>query len=78
MSTSAATIFILRKRKQNQQMITDSWHKFTPLFASFFVFSYLMVAVGVVIKNFNAAIIGISLLALLLGIYYIFYFKKAN
>jgi hypothetical protein len=35
-----------------------------------------MVAVGVVIKNLDAALIGIGLLALLLGIYYIFYFKK--
>jgi 1,4-dihydroxy-2-naphthoate octaprenyltransferase len=59
-------------------MITGAWNRFTPLFAGFFVFSYLMVAVGVVIKNLDAALIGIGLLALLLGIYYIFYFKKAN
>lgn len=78
MSTSAATIFILRKRKQNQQMVTGTWNRFTPLFAGFFVFSYFMVAVGVVIKNLDAALIGIGLLALLLGIYYIFYFKKSN
>ncbi len=76
MSTSAATIFILRKRRQNQHMVTGTWNRFTPLFASFFVFSYGMVAIGVVIKDFNAALTGIGLLAGLLGIYYIFYFKK--
>lgn len=76
MSTSAATIFILRKRKQNQQMITGSWNKFTPVFASFFVFSYFMVAIGVIIKDPNAALIGVGLLALLLLVYYLFYFRK--
>jgi hypothetical protein len=35
-----------------------------------------MVAAGVVIRNVNAAFIGIGLLAILLSIYYIFYFKK--
>jgi APA family basic amino acid/polyamine antiporter len=76
MSTSAAAIFILRKRKVNQEMVTGNWNKFTPLFASFFVFSFGLVAAGVVIRNVNAAFIGIGLLALLLAIYYIFYFKK--
>lgn len=76
MSTSAATIFILRRRKQNQQMITGSWNNFTPVFASFFVFSYFMVAIGVIIKDPNAALIGVGLLALLLLVYYLFYFRK--
>ncbi len=76
MSTSAATIFILRRRRQNQQMITGSWNKFTPVFASFFVFSYFMVAIGVIIKDPNAALIGVGLLALLLLVYYLFYFRK--
>ncbi len=76
MSTSAATIFILRKRLQNQEMITGAWNKFTPLLASFFVFSYFMVAVGVIIKDPKAAVIGVGLLAILLAIYYLFYFKK--
>jgi APA family basic amino acid/polyamine antiporter len=76
MSSSAAAIFILRKRKVNQAMVSGTWNKLTPLFASFFLFSYGMVAVGVVIKNVDAALIGTGLLALLLAIYYIFYFKK--
>ena len=76
MSTSAATLFILRKRMQNQQAITGYWNKFTPILASFFVFSYFMVAVGVIIKDVNAAFTGIGLLAILLALYFVFYYKK--
>jgi basic amino acid/polyamine antiporter, APA family len=78
MSTSAATIFILRKRKQNQEMITGAWNKFTPVLASFFVFSYSMIAVGVVIKDVKPALIGTGLLLFMLLLYYIFYFKKKS
>ena len=78
MSTSAATLFVLRKRKQNQSMITGTWNKFTPILASFFVFSYFMIAVGVVIKDVNAALIGTGLLAIFLAIYYVFYHKRKN
>ena len=76
MSTSAATLFVLRKRRQNEEMITGTWNKFTPILAGFFVFSYLMIAVGVVIKDVNAALIGTGLLALFLALYYLFLFKK--
>jgi basic amino acid/polyamine antiporter, APA family len=76
MSTSAATIFILRKRKQNEAMATAGWNKITPLLASFFVFSYIMIGVGVVIKDVEAAVIGVGLLMALLLLYYIFYFRK--
>jgi Amino acid transporters len=78
MSTSAATLFILRKRKQNEAMVTGAWNKFTPLLAGFFVFSYFMIAVGVVIKDINAALIGIGLLSFFLLLYYFFYFKKKS
>jgi APA family basic amino acid/polyamine antiporter len=76
MSTSAATIFVLRKRRQNQEAITGTWNKFTPVLASFFVFSYFMIAVGVIIKDVNAALIGVGLLLFLLLLYYLFYFRK--
>ena len=76
MSTSAATLFILRKRKQNEEMITGTWNRFTPVLAGFFVFSYFMIAVGVVIKDVNAALIGTGLLVFFLLLYYLFYFKK--
>jgi APA family basic amino acid/polyamine antiporter len=76
MSTSAATIFVLRKRRQNQEAIRGTWNKFTPVLASFFVFSYCMIAVGVIIKDVNAALIGVGLLLFLLLLYYLFYFRK--
>ncbi len=76
MSTSAATLFILRKQKQNEIMITGKWNKFTPVLAAFFVFSYFMIAVGVIIKDVNAAFIGTGLLTFFLLLYYFFYFKK--
>jgi APA family basic amino acid/polyamine antiporter len=76
MSTSAATLFILRKRKQNEAMITGNWNKFTPILAAFFVFSYFMIAVGVVIKDVKAAFIGVGLMALFLSLYFVFYHKK--
>ena len=76
MSTSAATLFILRKRKQNEALITGNWNRFTPVLAGFFVFSYFMIAVGVVIKDVNAALIGTGLLAFFLAIYYFFYHRK--
>src|SRR5688572_29996980 len=76
MSTSAATLFILRKRKQNEAAVTGAWNRFTPLLASFFVFSYFMIAVGVVIKDVNAALIGVGLLLFFLLLYFLFYFRK--
>lgn len=76
MSTSAATLFVLRKRKQNEAMITGAWNRFTPILAAFFVFSYFMIAVGVVIKDVKAALIGTGLLALFLTLYFIFYHRK--
>ena len=76
MTTSAATIFILRKRMQNQQMVTGNWNKFTPLLAGFFVFSYFGVAIGVVLKDITAAFIGTGLLVFFLLLYFAFYFKK--
>ncbi len=78
MSTAAATIFILRKKNINQEMICGQWNKFTPLLASFFILSYFMVAVAVVIKNVTAALTGVGLLILLLGVYYVLYFKKRS
>lgn len=76
MSTSAAALFVLRKRMQNQQMITGGWNRFTPVFASLFIFSYFMVAVGVVIKDVKSAIIGCGLLLFFLGVYFVFYHKR--
>lgn len=78
MSTSAAALFILRKRRHNEEMVTGTWNKFTPILAAFFVFSYFMIAVGVVIKDVKAAFIGTGLLALFLALYFVFYNKKKS
>lgn len=78
MSTSAAALFVLRKRKQNEHMITGTWNRFTPLFAALFVFSYCLVAVGVVISGLKWALIGCGLLLFFLIIYFIFYHKKKS
>ncbi len=76
MSTSAAAIFILRKRKQNQNLITEGWMKYTPVLAGIFVFTYLLIAIAVVIANPQAAVTSVILSLILLVVYYIFYFKK--
>lgn len=76
MSTSAFTIFILRKRKMNEELTKAGWNKVVPYMAAFFVFSYSMIDVGVVMKDIKAAIIGTGLLILFLILYFIFYHKK--
>jgi basic amino acid/polyamine antiporter, APA family len=78
MTTSAAALFILRKRMQNQQAITGTWNRYTPYLASFFVFSYFMIAVGVVIKDLQSALIGCGLLLFFLAVFFIFYHKPKN
>jgi APA family basic amino acid/polyamine antiporter len=78
MSTSAATLFILRKRMQGDEVTKNTWNKFTPMLAAFFVFSYFMIAIGVVIKDVNAAFTGAGLLMLFLLLYYVFYAKKST
>lgn len=76
MGTSAATIFILRKRKKNEQAVTGAWTKWTPLLASIFVLAYAGIAVAVVIDKPLAALTGVILLLLLTIVYFIFYYKK--
>lgn len=76
MSFSAAALFILRKRKQNEDAVTGKIKKYMPLFTAFFVFAYLMIAVAVVISNWRAAATGVVLLMIALFLYILFYHKK--
>ncbi|MBL7728719.1 MAG: amino acid permease [Dinghuibacter sp.] len=76
MSTSAAALFVLRRRKQNEQLVTGVWNRFTPIFAAIFVFSYILVAAGVVINGLKWALIGCGLLLFFLGVYFVFYHKR--
>ncbi len=75
MSTSAFTLFILRRKRKNEEMITGKWNRYTPLLAAFFVFSYFMLLIGVIIKKSIPALIGTGLLLFFLGIYFVFYRK---
>ncbi|MFM8449721.1 MAG: APC family permease [Haliscomenobacter sp.] len=76
MCTSAATIFILRYRKEGEAAIRGKLSRFTPFMAGFFVLAYAAVAVAVVVKSPAAAGLGMLLLLLFLGIYFAIYHKK--
>ncbi len=76
MSTSAATLVILRKKGQGDASVTGALKRWTPLFAGIFVFAYACVAVAVVIDKPYAALIAIILMVIVLALYRIFYYKK--
>jgi len=76
MSTSAATLFILRKRKQGDAAVTGSMKKIVPLLTAIFVISYGFVATAVVIDNPKAALTGISLLIFFVLLYFVVYHGK--
>ncbi len=76
MSTSAATLFILRNKKQGDESVTGALKRWTPLFAAIFVLSYAFVAVAVVIDKPYAALTAVILIAIVLILYRIFYYKK--
>jgi basic amino acid/polyamine antiporter, APA family len=73
MCTSAATLFILRKRSGDPNA---SW--ITPWLAAFFVLSYSMVAVAVTIQSPIAAVIGVALMVVLAGVYFFFVHRKED
>jgi len=76
MSTSAATLLILRNKKQGDAVVTGAIKKWTPFFCVVFVLSYALVAVAVVIDKPYSAFTAMSLVALVLIVYRIFYYKK--
>ena len=76
MSTSAATLLLLRKKKQGDASVTGILKKWTPILCVIFVLSYFMVAIAVVIDKPYSALTALILLALVLGIYRVFYHQK--
>jgi APA family basic amino acid/polyamine antiporter len=76
MSTSAATLLLLRKKKQGDSSVTGILKKWTPILCVIFVLSYFMVAIAVVIDKPYSALTALVLLALVLGIYRVFYHQK--
>jgi APA family basic amino acid/polyamine antiporter len=75
MSTSAATLFILRKRGQGDASVTGALKKWTPILAAIFVMAYAFVAVAVVIDKPYAALTALCLIVAVLIVYRIFYYK---
>ena len=75
MSTSAATLLLLRRKKQGQDRVSGALQNWTPFFCVIFVSSYALVACAVVIDKPYSALTAIILLCLVLVLYRIFYYK---
>ena len=75
MSTSAATLLLLRRKKQGQDRVSGALQNWTPFFCVIFVASYALVACAVVIDKPYSALTAIILLCLVLILYKIFYYK---
>jgi APA family basic amino acid/polyamine antiporter len=78
MSTSAATLFILRRKGQGDTTVTGGLKRWTPIFAAIFVLSYAFVAVAVVIDKPYSALTAVILVAIVLVLYRLFYYKKTS
>ena len=76
MSTSAATLLILRRKKQGDDAVTGALKKWTPLFCIIFVMAYAFVAIAVVVDKPYSAMTAIALVGIVLIIYRFFYYKK--
>jgi len=76
MSTSAATLLILRRKKQGDAAVTGGLKRWTPIFCVLFVISYAFVALAVVIDKPYAALTAIILVVIVLILYRLFYYKK--
>ena len=78
MATSAAAIFILRKRQR--VLATDNsvqeYSAITPYVAGFFIVAYFAIATGVFLKDPTAAWTGTILFLVFLIIYRLFYHKR--
>lgn len=77
MATSAATIFVLRKRTKHLEGTGIYSMKLYPILPVIFILTYLFVGTVIAIKNPEYAIIGLSVLAIFLLLYFVVqYFKK--
>jgi APA family basic amino acid/polyamine antiporter len=68
--TAAIALLILRKRKYNEHLVKGGWKQWTVALAAFFILAYSVVAIAVVIDNWKAAMTGVILLLLFVGIYF--------
>lgn len=69
---AAGALFILRKKKVNQHLVTGGLSKLVPLMTVLFMLCYVIVGTAVVIDNWKAALTGVVLLLLFLGIFFVF------
>jgi APA family basic amino acid/polyamine antiporter len=74
MATSAAAIFILRKRQKT--VVAGEYSVITPYVAGFFIVAYFAIATGVFLKDPTAAWTGTILFLVFLVIYRLFYHKR--
>jgi APA family basic amino acid/polyamine antiporter len=68
--TCAAALLILRKRGYNEELVKGGWKRWTPALGVFFIMAYCVVAAAVVIDNWKAAMTGVGLLLLFVGIFF--------
>jgi APA family basic amino acid/polyamine antiporter len=78
MATSAATIFVLRKRTKHLEGTGIYSMKLYPVLPIIFILTYLFVGTVIAIKNPEYAIIGLSVLAAFLILYFIVQKFKKN
>jgi hypothetical protein len=80
MATSAAAIFILRRREKSSptSSLGSEYSSITPVVAVFFILAYVAIATGVFLKDPVAAWTGTGLLGFFLLIFRVFYYKKAS
>ena len=78
MATSAATIFVLRKRTKHLEGTGIYSMKLYPILPIIFILTYLFVGTVIAIKNPEYAIIGLSVLALFLILYFVVQKFKQN
>jgi len=71
MATSAATIFILRKKTKHLDGTGIYSMKLYPVLPIIFIIAYLFVGTMIAIENWRYAVIGFSVLALFLIIYFV-------
>jgi len=78
MATSAAAIFILRKRQYASASISNKqeYSALTPYVAGFFIVAYIAIATGVFLKDPKAAWTGTILFFVFLTIYGLFYHNR--
>ena len=74
--TCAAALLILRRRHFNDDLVKAKLTNYMTILCVFFIAAYIIVATAVVLDNWKAAVIGVGLLVLFVGLYFMFFHKK--